>query len=56
MHMKFMHMLTRKKANMSLETMRMSFKMVMISAGSATVAPARSSFKMIWTGLNHQRF
>jgi hypothetical protein len=52
MQRKFIHRLTRKKPNMSLETMRMSVRIVMISEGSATVAPAKSSLKMIWTGLN----
>lgn len=52
MQRKFMQMLSMKKPNISLETIRMSVKMVLISAGRATVAPARSSLRIICTGLN----
>lgn len=41
---------------MSFEMMRISLSILFTSAGRATVAPARSSFNMIETGLNHQRF
>ena len=47
---------TMKKPNMTFETIRISSRMVFISEGSAIVAPARSSLKIMATGLNHQRF
>jgi hypothetical protein len=53
---KFMHKLTMKKPNMSCEAMRMRVRIVLISAGRAIVAPARSSSNMIATGLNHHKF
>lgn len=42
----------RKKANMMLEHILRIPRIWVISAGNAMVAPERSSFKMISTGLN----
>jgi len=53
---KFVHREMRKKANMRREAMRISVRIAVTLEGSATVAPARSSERIIWTGLNHQRF
>lgn len=44
----------RKKANMMLEHILRIPRIWVISAGNAMVAPERSSFKMISTGLNQK--
>jgi hypothetical protein len=49
---KFMQRPVRKKPNMRLLAILIRFRMLFISAGSAMVAPARSSLSRISTGLN----
>jgi hypothetical protein len=51
---KFMHVPVRKKPNIKWDAMRMSLRMLLISAGNAMVAPARSSFRRSSTGLNQK--
>jgi hypothetical protein len=41
---------------MRLETTWIRVKIVVISEGRTTLAPARSSLRIICTGLNHHRF
>lgn len=55
MDMKFMQMPVRKKPNMMWLAIRIRDKMLLISAGKAMVAPARSSLSRISTGLNQYR-
>ena len=52
MKTKFKQRATMKNPNMTLETIRMSFRIVITSAGRVMVAPAKSSLRIIWTGLN----
>ena len=52
MRMKLSTQPVRKKPNMICEVMRRISRIVMTAEGMATVAPARSSFIMISTGLN----
>lgn len=52
MDMKLVHTPVKKKPNMRCEAILMSFKMLLICAGKAIVAPESSSFKKIETGLN----
>ena len=49
---RFMQIPVRKKPNMRCDTIFMRCKMLLISAGRAMVAPARSSLRRISTGLN----
>jgi len=49
---KFMHMPVRKQPNMTWLAILISLRMSLTFAGNATVAPDKSSFRMIETGLN----
>jgi hypothetical protein len=52
METKFMHTPVKKKPNIKWEAILIRFKILLIFAGSAIVAPARSSLSRISTGLN----
>jgi hypothetical protein len=52
---KFMHTPVKKKPNMKWLASLIRPRILLISAGKAIVAPARSSFKRMETGLNQYR-
>lgn len=49
---KFIQTPVKKDPNMTLLAMRINLRILLMSDGNATVAPARSSSRMMATGLN----
>lgn len=49
---KFMQMPVKKKPNITWLAILIRFRMLVISAGRAIVAPDKSSLSKTWTGLN----